>query len=157
MVLYRKKIINITGLSTNMLRISKLTDYSTLILTYLGNIPNFEIVSAANIAKDCHLALPTVSKLLKILADSDLVIAFRGSIGGYKIAKSIENISIGDVILAIEGQMAITECCINSNCGLDSLCGVRNGWQKVNQIIIDTLHGIKLVDMFNQTSVGLLK
>lgn len=139
-----------------MLRISKLTDYATLILTYLASASS-QVVSAASIAKTCHLSVPTVSKLLKILADAKLVTAFRGTGGGYLLARDITEISIADVVTAIEGKLAITECCISTHCGLDAWCTVKENWKQVNKIILNTLAEIKLSDMIRPLHIRPLK
>lgn len=139
-----------------MLRISKLTDYATLILTHLASSSS-QIVSATTIAKECRLSLPTVSKLLKILADATLVTAFRGTGGGYQLIRSINEISIADVVIAIEGQLAITECCMNTNCSLDTWCTVKENWKHINKMILNTLAGVKLSDMIRPLPVWPLK
>lgn len=143
MVLYRQ--CSMGGLK-NMLRISKLTDYATVILTFLALQPS-QIISAAVITKACRLSLPTVRKLLKILAEAGLVIAFRGTEGGYQLARSITEITIADVVIAIEGKLAITECCLSTHCSLDAWCAVKENWKHINKMILNTLAGVKLSDM----------
>jgi FeS assembly SUF system regulator len=129
-----------------MLRLSKLSDYATLILTYLASASS-QVVSANSIAKTCHLSHPTVSKLLKIMAEAKLVTAFRGTGGGYLLARDIKEISIADIVIAIEGKFAITECCISTQCSVDAWCTVKENWKHINKIILNTLAEIKLSDM----------
>ena len=130
-----------------MLRISKLTDYATIILGYLATYPG-QIASAATIAKNVHLAAPTVSKILKILSVSHLVTSFRGSNGGYQLARPANDITLADVVLALEKGIALTECCEpHSQCSLDAMCGVKENWQLINKIIIQSLASFTLASL----------
>lgn len=130
-----------------MLRISKLTDYAIIILSYLAR-EGASMASAASIARESHLTVQTVSKLLKILAKSGLVSSSRGAGGGYQLAHSAESITLADVVSAIEGQVAMTECCAaTSLCSLDSMCGIKENWQVINKIILTALAGVTLRDM----------
>lgn len=129
-----------------MVRISKLTDYATIILRLLAKDLN-RIASATTIAHESHLRVPTVSKILKILSEAGLVSSFRGIDGGYQITRSAHEITIADIVTAVEGQLAVTECCATHDCSLDSWCGAKENWQKINKIILDALAGVKLSDM----------
>jgi FeS assembly SUF system regulator len=135
-----------------MLRISKLTDYATVIMSYLALTPK-DIVSAAQIAREVHVSLPTVSKILKILSEAQLVISFRGTGGGYQLARSTEKITVAEVVTAIEGQLAMTECCLSEKlCALDSLCSIKENWKVINKIILTALAGLTLQDMMRPLS-----
>ncbi len=92
-----------------MLRISKLTDYGTVLLAHLAE-NRTAVCSAADVAEATGIALPTVSKLLKSLARSGLVTSTRGSTGGYQLSRSASAISAADVYDALEGPVSITEC-----------------------------------------------
>lgn len=130
-----------------MLRISKLTDYATVILSYLALDPT-RILSATRIAKEIHLGVPTVSKLLKILQESELVRSFRGTGGGYQLARSAKEITLADIVTAIEGNLAMTECCAaTSLCSIDSLCALKDNWKIINRIILNSLAGVTLDQM----------
>lgn len=140
-----------------MLRISKLTDYATVIMSYLALDPN-NVLSASRIARAIHLSAPTVSKILKILSEAGLVISFRGTGGGYRLARSSKEITLADVVSAIEGDLAITECCAsNSTCALDSLCGIKDNWQIINKIILTTLAGLTVHDMTQSLTGRMLR
>jgi FeS assembly SUF system regulator len=129
-----------------MLQINKLTDYATIILSFLAVTPE-KIASAATLAQETHLAAATVSKLLKILAQYGLVHSFRGVDGGYKLARSAKEMTLADVLLAMEGQLAITECCAANQCVLDSLCRVKENWQLINKKIAAALASVTIHDM----------
>lgn len=130
-----------------MLKISKLTDYATVIVSYMAKDPK-GVFSAACIARQIHLSLPTVSKLLKILSEAELVTSFRGTGGGYQLARSTKDITIADVVSAIEGTLSMTECCSEtSTCARDSLCAIKDNWKIINKIILDALGRVTLHDM----------
>lgn len=130
-----------------MLRISKLTDYALVILSYLALKPQ-EVASATLIAQKLHLTLPTASKVLKILAEAQLVTSFRGTDGGYQLARDAKLITLTQVLTALEGDLAMTECCaMESVCALDSLCAIKDNWQVINRMILTALADITLHDM----------
>lgn len=130
-----------------MLRISKLTDYGTVILADLAS-RDAALASAADVAEHTGLALPTVRKLLKKLAKSGLVVATRGAQGGYRLARPAAEISAADVIDALEGPVSITECStLDRHCEIEAHCSVGNAWQRINVAIRRALHDISLIDL----------
>lgn len=129
-----------------MFQINKLTDYATIILSFLALNPEKKF-SANCIAEKTSLTMPTTSKLLKLLAKYKLVTSFRGIDGGYQLARSSKKMTLADVIIAIEGNTAITECCITNSCTLNALCAVKDNWQFINKKIIAALASITIHDM----------
>ncbi|HET9679953.1 MAG TPA: SUF system Fe-S cluster assembly regulator [Gammaproteobacteria bacterium] len=130
-----------------MLRLSKLTDYGTVLLAELAQEPA-SLRSAAELAEKTRLALPTVSKLLKLLTRGGLVNSTRGAQGGYTLARDPGAISAVQIIDAIEGPVAITECSSDhSNCNLQANCGVGTNWQRINIAIREALQDIKLAQL----------
>lgn len=130
-----------------MLRISKLTDYGTVILACLAGQPG-RPMAAAEVAELTRIALPTVSKLLKTLQRSGLVTSTRGSLGGYQLALPAADITAARILDALEGPFAITECSgEHSNCGLESKCRVGHVWQRVNSAIRRALAEVTLAQL----------
>ncbi len=135
-----------------MLRISKLTDYGTVLLAHLAANPA-GVCSAADVAAATGIALPTVSKLLKSLAKSGLVTSTRGANGGYELSRSPAAISAADVIDALEGPVSITECSsIDSLCEHEGVCSVGGAWQRINVAIRRALDDITLSDLLKSQS-----
>lgn len=129
-----------------MLKMSKLTDYGTLVLARLGTHGTQQ--SAAEIAADTQLPLPTVSKLLKKLTAAGLVRSTRGANGGYRIGRATSDISAADVLDALEGPVALTECAqTDSHCRLEAVCTVGTSWQRINQAIRHALSEVSLADL----------
>ncbi|MCK5326672.1 MAG: SUF system Fe-S cluster assembly regulator [Woeseiaceae bacterium] len=135
-----------------MLRISKLTDYGTVLLAHLARNPN-DVCSAADIAARTGIALPTASKLLKSLARSGLVRSTRGASGGYQLARKPGDISAADIIDALDGPVSITECSASdSHCDIEEACSVGNAWQRINIAIRNALQDVSLVDLLRSSS-----
>jgi FeS assembly SUF system regulator len=135
-----------------MLRVSKLTDYATVVMTVLASVAAARgadaVISAQDLAERAHLELPTVSKLLKQLAHAGLVASFRGVNGGYRLARTAERITIAEVVTAMEGPIGMTECSAQAGlCGHESHCGVRVNWQRINQAIAQALASVSVADM----------
>lgn len=130
-----------------MLRVTKLTDYATVVMTALAETPG-RIHSAAELAERARLELPTVSKVLKPLAHAGLIESFRGAAGGYRLARAPDGISLYDVVEAIEGKLGMTECSgEHSSCEHESHCGVQTHWRRINDVIADALRSISLAQM----------
>jgi FeS assembly SUF system regulator len=132
-----------------MLRISKLTDYGIMLLTHMARGPVLPIYSAPELAARSGLPLPTVSKLLKTLARTGLLVAHRGVKGGFSLARRPEDISAAEIIRALEGPIALTECSLPppGQCGLEQLCPVGNHWQQINRAVQEALNGLTLAAM----------
>ncbi len=136
-----------------MLRVTKLTDYATLVLTILaGQCDN--VLSASELAERAHLETPTVSKILKPLAQAGLVEGFRGAHGGYRLARAANRISLFEIVEAIEGKLGMTECSVHTGaCGIESSCGVQANWRRVNDVITDALRDVSLEQMLSPDAV----
>jgi FeS assembly SUF system regulator len=132
-----------------MLRISKLTDYGIMLLTYIARDPHLPLRNARELAVEAHLPLPTVSKILKILAREGLLLTHRGVNGGFSLARQPEEISVADIITALEGPLALTECSLHPPgvCQLETQCPVRSNWQKINQAVLGALKNLTLAAM----------
>ena len=130
-----------------MLRVSKLTDYATEVMTVLA-AATARVHSAQELSERVRLELHTVSKLLKQLASAGLIESFRGVNGGYRLAREPARISIADIVIAMEGPIGMTECSAQTGlCDHESHCGVRVNWQRINEAIAGALAGVSLADM----------
>lgn len=131
-----------------MLRISKIVDYGTLVLTHMAACPD-RLFSVADLAATLGLGQPTVSKVLKALARSELVKSSRGSHGGYALNRPAEQISVADLVDALEDQpFGLTECSATPGvCSFEAGCQIRMNWQRINAIVRRTLEDISLADM----------
>ena len=141
-----------------MFRINKMVDYATLILHCLSTMPDTQtFFSAKEIAMFTHIAKPTVSKLLKILSGEQLVSAKRGVIGGYRLIRSPGKITIAQILTAIEGPPALTECAsIKNQCAQHETCPVKHNWKMINHFILTILDKVTLADMLKPIAISQL-
>jgi len=129
-----------------MLRISKLTDYAILIMVELTRVG--EMLSAHALAERIGVEVPTASKVLKLLAGSGLLESFRGANGGYRVSRRAGDISVAEVIAAIEGPIAMTECSIEEGlCSQEDSCELRGNWQRISLAVADALERVTLAEM----------
>ncbi|HBK45529.1 MAG TPA: SUF system Fe-S cluster assembly regulator [Xanthomonadaceae bacterium] len=132
-----------------MLRVTKLTDYATVVLTVLA-ARRGEVLSASELAEQAGLESPTVSKLLKPLAQAGLVEGLRGVHGGYRLARPASDITLIEIVEAMEGPLAITECSQDhGQCGIAHQCGVRSNWRLINDVVAEALRGVTLAQMLH--------
>ena len=138
-----------------MLRIGKLTDYATVLLATLAQEPERHR-AAAELAEKTRLGRATVSKVLKELQRSGMVISSLGAQGGYRLARRPELITAAQILDVFEGPIAITECSTaTSHCGIEKLCRVGGAWQRVNLAIRRSLEDLTLSQLAGLDSVGL--
>ena len=127
-----------------MLRISKLADYGTVVMVYLAKRPEV-LCNARDIASHTHLALPTVSKLLKRLTLAGLLASVRGVAGGYRLHRSAAAISVAEIVYALDEKRGLTECSLHPNeCLLQDVCGIQGNWRLISQSIESALASVSL-------------
>ena len=130
-----------------MLRMSRMTDYGTVVLAMLANQPD-DVFSAVEVAEATRLNEPTVRKILKTLAKAGLVDSFRGTQGGYTLKGDAEQISAARILDALEGPVSLTECsAAESSCQIQSCCTVGRSWQVINHQIRAALEDISLAQL----------
>ena len=97
-----------------MLRVTKLTDYATLVLTVMASQPG----------------------------------AVHSAAGGYRLARAPEAITLIEIVEAMEGPLAVTECSLHGGqCGRETHCGVRANWRRINDVVLEALRGVSLAQM----------
>ncbi len=130
-----------------MFKINKLTDYAMLVITRLAEVPE-ALLSAHQLAEECHLELPTVSKVLKLLGKAELLSSVRGAHGGYRLQRAAQEITITDVICAIEGPIGVTECSAEpGSCSHEPVCQLRGNWHVIDREIHRLLDNLSIADM----------
>lgn len=142
-----------------MIRMSKLTDYGIVLMTHLARDRASAVHSARDLAERARLPSPTVNKLLKELSRAGLLVSHRGVNGGYSLARAPEDISIGEVIAALEGPIGLTDCGTptSGTCDLEQECPVNRNWRKIGHVIRDALDGLSLAEMASPLPSSLTK
>jgi FeS assembly SUF system regulator len=130
-----------------MIRITKQTDYGIVLLSQMAVEPHRQF-NAPELAEAAGLPLPMVSKILKQLVRERLLTSHRGVKGGYSLARSSDDISVAELIAALEGPIALTECIsVEGDCSHEASCKVRSNWERINDAVRGALEGISLSEM----------
>lgn len=137
-----------------MLKLGKLTDYAIAVMAQLArhadSAPD-SALSAAALAAETGVPEPTVAKVLKTLARAQLLASVRGVAGGYRLLKSPADITVAEIVEAMDGPIAIVSCVEPSGdasgCSVASRCAVRTKWAPVNDAIRAALADVTLSAM----------
>ncbi len=132
-----------------MIKIGRMTDYGTLIMTYLAR-DSERLHAAHEIAQAVNVSLPTANKVLKSLARAGLLESQRGIKGGYLLSRTPEQITMADIIRALEGPVGLTDCGTAQqpgNCNRQPSCSVKTNWQRISKAVNDALAGVTLAEL----------
>jgi len=131
-----------------MFRLSKATDYGIVLMAQLAGDPTHASHNARELAECVDLPIPMVSKILKALAREGLLESQRGSKGGYRLARAPEDLPVAEMIRVLEGPVALTDCAIGPElCEHETMCAVREPWQKINRLVERALADVTLADL----------
>lgn len=138
-----------------MIRLTKLSDYGIVLLTHLALEPG-RMTNAPELAHETSLPQPMVSKILKLLARGGLLTSHRGVKGGYGLARSPEAITVAEIITALEGPIAMTECVAHAPgaCSQEPICPNRSNWQILNEVVREALGRVTLAAMTRPLALG---
>lgn len=132
-----------------MFKISKMTDYGVVVMAQLAQARD-NVVTAPDLASAAGLPAPTVAKILKRMTRGGLVTSQRGIHGGYALSRSADEISVADIIRALEGPVEVTACVDGATgeaCTVESLCPIRGCWDRVNAAVNRTLESMSLAEV----------
>lgn len=130
-----------------MLKVSKHTDYGIVLLAAIAQASD-DSCSARELSEMTHLPLPMVSKILKVLCREGILDSQRGIKGGYSLARSVEEVTLADIVQATEGPIALTECIGEpGECQHEESCPVQVNWLNLNALIHNAFSEIRLLDM----------
>lgn len=131
-----------------MLRMTKQADYGFVLLSRLASAPA-RAANAPELAAETRLPVPTVSKILKLLAREGVLRSSRGVHGGYTLARPPSEISAARILTALEGPVALTVCLEGApgECDHETYCQVRGHWARINEALEGALGRITLADL----------
>lgn len=137
-----------------MIRLSRMADYSVLLMAGCAR-SDVVLVSAQNLAMSTRVPPATVSKLLKKLLKSGLLVSVQGMKGGYRLARSASEITVADIITAVDGPIGLTLCSSSEgDCALEQLCFVRLGFKRINDVILQELAKVTLAEIAHPNLMG---
>jgi FeS assembly SUF system regulator len=142
-----------------VIRLAKLTDYGIVLMTIIARGNSAPVHTARDLAEQSHLPLPTVSKLLKQLLQSGLLVSHRGIKGGYSLSKEPAEISVAEIISAIEGPIALTECStdVTGLCDLERSCPTRRNQRLISEVVRGALEKVTLLDLVQPLQLAGIK
>jgi FeS assembly SUF system regulator len=131
-----------------MFRLNKLTDYGIVLMAYVARSPKETPHTARDLAKATRLPLPTVGKLLRQLSEDGLLSSHRGVKGGYNLARDAAEISVAEIVLALEGPIGFTECSVVKGlCNMERSCAIKSNSQIIGDALRDALEHVMLSDL----------
>ena len=131
-----------------MIRLTRLADYAVVLMSHLAYHPD-ELYNATDTAEATGLPMPTVSKILGLMAKGGLLTSHRGLNGGFTLARPPAEISVADVVCLVDGPIALTECVDDaaSDCSFELACPARGPWRKINAAVKHALEGVTLAEI----------
>ena len=131
-----------------MFKLSRMTDYGVVALGFMVERQGV-LVTAPEVAEGTGLPLPTVAKLLKLLAKDGIVAAQRGAQGGYLLDRAASDISVAEIIASLDGPVALTACVdgAEGNCQVETLCPMRGRWDRINLAVKAALDSVSLAEI----------
>lgn len=131
------------------MRLSNLADYGVVVMTAVASVTTGTLASATSVSRVTGIPTPTVAKLLGQLGRAGLLNSHRGANGGFSLAHDAADISLADIIEAIDGPIALTHCGQSGAdcCELADTCVVRPHWAPVNQAVRAALSRVTLAEL----------
>ena len=132
----------------DMIKLSRMADYGMVLMVELAR-SGARNATAVELARATVLPQPTVSKLLKQLAAAALLTSRRGASGGYGLARDADDISVAEIISALDGPIALTECMTHDGivCEIEALCPTQTNWRRINDAVVSAMESVSLADM----------
>ena len=132
------------------MRLTHLADYAVVLMTAAARRPAAARLSATELAAETGVPLPTAQKLMGLLAGAGLLSSVRGAGGGFALAKAAQDITLADIVEAVEGPIAMTVCSAHegvSDCALDAHCRVKPHMGVVGTAIRGALGAVSLTEL----------
>jgi Rrf2 family protein len=132
-----------------MLSLTKKTDYALLALCCLAQEPDGGSLNTKMIAERYHIPGELLAKILQQMARKALVTSTAGPTGGYRLAREPHEISVSDVINAVDGRPAVVQCFKNGRiaCSQFETCTIRNPMELVQQRMVQVLDEMTIYDL----------
>jgi FeS assembly SUF system regulator len=132
------------------MRLTHFADYAVVMMTAAARREPSARLSAAELALETGVPLPTAQKLMGKLACAGLLTSARGAGGGFALSRPVSDISLADIVEAVEGPIAMTQCSGSdevSDCALDAHCRVKPHMGIVGAKVRGALHAVSLAEL----------
>jgi FeS assembly SUF system regulator len=139
------------------MRLTHLADYAVVMMTAAARRDGDARLSATELAEETGVPLPTAQKIMQQLAAHGLLVGQRGAGGGYALARAVSEISLADIVEAIEGPIAMTQCAdgVNHECILDAHCRVKPHMGIVGNAVRGALGAVSLEELASPDALTL--
>jgi len=137
-----------------MIRFSKMADYGVLLLGHLAR-QDGHMASASELAESAHMPRPVVANLLKSFREAGLLESRRGLHGGYVLVRAADDITLLDVLSAVDGPVQLTDCAVAdlpTQCDYEDVCLSRSPMKSVHERIVDLLRATTLRELMTDHS-----
>lgn len=131
------------------MRLSNLADYAVITMCQAAAHCGDGRVSAAELASETGLPVPTVQKLVSKLTAAGLLRSVRGANGGLQLGRPAAAITVADIVEAVEGRIALTACVDHTPCDFEATCSMKPHWPIINDALRGALAGITLTQLRN--------
>jgi Rrf2 family protein len=137
------------------MRLTSLADYAVVMMAAAARHPAGARLTAGLLAEETGVPLPTAQKLMGRLAHAGLLSSARGTGGGFRLAREAAGISLADIIEAVEGPIAMTNCIEGTtfDCALERSCRVKPHLNAANTAVRGALQGVSLTSLAGTSPV----
>ena len=139
-----------------LMRLTSLADYAVVMMAAAARHGGEARLSAALLAEETGVPLPTAQKLMGRLAGAGLLSSARGTGGGFRLARDAGGITLADIIEAVEGPIAMTNCIDGGGheCAIEGNCQVKPHLHAVNGAVRGALAGVSLAQLSSPAKAG---
>lgn len=135
-----------------MMRLTNLADYAVVVMTAAARCES--CTSANSVARVTGLGAATAAKLLNMLAKAGLLTSTRGAAGGFRLARAADQITLADIVEAVDGPIALTSCMAHGHdeCAINEICTTKDHWPGVNASVRGALAAVSLSQIMAKRS-----
>lgn len=128
--------------------LSKACSYGLLATLYVARKKDAKYISIREISDDLNISFHFLTKILQTLTENGLLVSLRGPKGGVSLAKNPQDVSLLDIIVAIDGGELFTECILGlPGCGVAKPCPMHEYWSDVRKHLQENFGGKTLADV----------
>lgn len=130
-----------------VIRLTNLADYAVVLMSQLAQ-GTASVQNTAELAQATGVPVPTVAKITRALARAGVVTSQRGVAGGFSLARPADEITVADIIEAVDGPIALTNCVEDApgDCNLEAICAMRGHWHAINRAVKRALAEVTLAE-----------
>ena len=140
------------------MRLSTRGKYALEAMVYLGHKSKDDSTISLNvISENAQISEGYLEQLFRLLKKDNIVVSKKGKYGGYSLARPAKDISVGEIILSVEGHISLVRCSESDSCTRKKDCYTHKLWEKAYEMIKITINEISLGDVINEYEIKLEK